>query len=461
MIGLADIEVAHWRWSPINRIKAVCLLLLGGLVLSGSLVPEAAAQDTQPSRREKLVHYSLYYENFKNKNYESARSDLLWILEHAPGLPKGDARNYRRAVELYEGLAKRAASKKKRKAYLDTAATYLATAPKKMKRQGIEYAPYAWELRKGRFMERHQQQSFSEVKGLKTSIAHYRNAFELAPEEVDPYYIQRVLQAYLRENELQKALEFARIVEKKRGYDKDVAKIVSRVREQVFGKNPQAQIAYLERQAEAHPDSTRLLTELFNAYAERGNVRKASRIAERLMKAEPPAGTVRKIAQMRLENGRPKAAVKAYNRAIKQEAQLKAQDYFNLGTAYQKIGKLPKAREMYRKAIKRKEDFGRAYIVIGDLYVQAVNQCSGGEIGRTDRAVYWAAVDKYRKAKQVDPSVAARTNRKIETYRKVFPTKEDIFYRSAWKTGASLTIDDGCYSWIEETTTVRPAPSSG
>ncbi|MFB6230731.1 MAG: tetratricopeptide repeat protein, partial [Salinibacter sp.] len=248
-------------------------------------MPRAAAQDTQPTRREKLVHYSLYYENFKNKNYKSARSDLLWILEHAPGLPEGDARNYRRAVKLYEGLAKRATSKQKRKAYLDTAATYLATAPKKMNRQGIEYAPYAWQLRKGRFLARHQQQSFSDVEGLKTSIAHYRNAFELSPRKVNPYYIQRVLQAYLEENKLQKALKFARTVEKKRGYDKAVAKIVSRVREQVFGKNPQARIAYLERQAKAHPDSTRLLTELFNAYAERGNVQKASKLAERLMKA--------------------------------------------------------------------------------------------------------------------------------------------------------------------------------
>lgn len=346
------------------------------------------------------------------------------------------------------------------KHYLDTAATYLATAPKKMKRQGIEYAPYGWELRKGRFLERHQQQSFSEMKGLATSIAHYRNAFELAPEEVDPYYIQRVLQAYLEENKLQKALKFARTVEKKRGYEKDIAKIVSRVREQVFGKNPQAQIAYLERQAEAYPDSTRLLTELFNAYAERGNVQKASKLADRLMKADPPAGTVRQIAQMRLEDGRPKAAVEAYNRVIKQGAQLEAEDYFNLGTAYQKMEQLPKAQEMYRKAIQRTKDFGRAYIAIGDLYVQAVNQCSGGKIRRPDRAVYWAAADKYRKARQVDPSVAARANRKIETYRKVFPTKEDIFYRSAWKTGASFTIDYGCYSWIEERTTVRPAPSS-
>ena len=51
------------------------------------------------------MHYSLYYESFKNDNFENARSDLLWILENAPGLPKNDARNYRRAVKMYEGLA--------------------------------------------------------------------------------------------------------------------------------------------------------------------------------------------------------------------------------------------------------------------------------------------------------------------------------------------------------------------
>ena len=81
------------------------------------------------------MHYSLYYENYKNDNFESARSDLLWILENAPGTPDGDDDNYRRVVNLYVGLAEQASSESERKAYLDTAATHLTSAPEKMKKE--------------------------------------------------------------------------------------------------------------------------------------------------------------------------------------------------------------------------------------------------------------------------------------------------------------------------------------
>jgi hypothetical protein len=59
-------------------------------------------------------------------------------LEHAPGFPKSDQRNYMRAVVLYEILAEQAQSEDQGAAYLDTAATYLTSAVEKMEAQGIE-----------------------------------------------------------------------------------------------------------------------------------------------------------------------------------------------------------------------------------------------------------------------------------------------------------------------------------
>jgi tetratricopeptide (TPR) repeat protein len=447
-------------FAPISRMKLPFVgTLCASLLLLAIFAPSTRAQDSEPSKREKLMHYSLYYESYKNDDFESARSDLLWILENAPGTPDDDDDNYRRVVNLYEGLAEQASDEKTRKAYLDTAATYLASAVDKMEKQGIEYEPYAWERLKGRFVEKHKG-SLPDVKGLKSAPAHYRKAFKLAPKELDPYYIRQILQSYQRNNEQQKALDFANTVEAKRGNDKEVAQMISSIREDIFGKNPQAQIRYLEKQIEQNPDSTQLLTELFDAYNQRGNITKASKLSKRLVKMEPSAETVREIAQMRLEDGRPKAAIKAYDRAVEQGATLKAEDHFNRGTAYQKMGQLAKARQEYRKAIEMKSGFGRAYIAIGDLYARAVNKCSGSEMGRTDRAVYWAAVDKYKQAKEIDPSISSVADSKIQTYREVFPKKQSIFFKDEWKIDGTFTINYGCYSWIGETTTVRPAPSS-
>jgi tetratricopeptide (TPR) repeat protein len=328
-----------------------------------------------------------------------------------------------------------------------------------MKKQDIKFSQYEWELRKGRFLEQHQG-SLPDIEGLKTPVAHYRNAFETAPKKIDPYYLQQIMNLHLQNNELQKALDFANTLEAKRGDNEEVANMISSTREKIFSKNAQAQVAYLEKQVKQNPDSTQLLTELFNAYNQQGNVAKASELSKRLLKMGPPAETVREIAQMRLEDGRPEAALKAYARAVEQGAELTAEDHFNRGTAYQKMGQLAKARQEFQKAIEMRKDFGRAYIAIGDLYARAVNECSGNEMSRGDKAVYWAVVDKYQQAKQVDSSISSVANGKIQTYRKVFPTKEDIFYRSDWEQGGSYAIDEGCYSWIGETTSVRPAPSS-
>lgn len=446
-----------------NRILRTKLFLIGAFCMSLLLLavvpPPAQAQDSEPSKQEKLMHYSLYYESYKNDNFKSARSDLLWILEHAPGTPDGDDDNYRRVVKLYEGLAEQASDEEKRRAYLDTAATHLTSAVEKMEDQGLEYSPYEWERLKGRFVESHEG-SVPDVEGLKAAAVHYRKAFELAPKELDPYYIQQVLKSYKESNDIQKALDFANTVEAKRGDDEEVANMVSSVREDVFGKNLQAKIKYLEKQVDQNPDSTKLVTDLFDAYNQQGNVSKASELSKRLMKMNPSAETVREVAQMRLEDGRPKAALKAYDRAVEQGANLKAEDHFNRGTAYQKMNQLAKARQEFRKAIEMRDEFGRAYIAIGDLYARAVNECSGSEMKRSDKAVYWAAVDKYQQAKQIDSSVSSIANSKIRTYRKVFPTKEDIFYREGWEQGGTITVDYSCYSWIGETTTVRPAPSS-
>ncbi len=434
-------------------------MLLSFLMPLSLMAQPAQAQDSGPSEQQKAMHYSLYWESFKNDNFQSAKGDLEWIIENAPDFPEGDARNIRRHYELYEGLAKEAETEDQRLAYLDTAATLLATATERMDKHGIDYTQYKWELKKGRFLEEHQDALPKlSTESLKDPKTHYRKAFEQAPHKVDPYYIQQVLRGYLNQNQQEKALAFANLVEEKCDRDDELSKILSSVRNDIFGKNPQAKVNYLQNQLEAHPDSADIMLELFDAYVQQGNVSKASEIAPKLMKTNPPAETVREIANMRLENGRSKKALEAYERAAKQGAELKAKDYLNRGNAYKQMGEFTKARSEFRKAIDMKPDFGQAYAAIGDLYTEAVSNCSGSELGRKDKAVYWAAVDKYQQAIEADSTIASVVENKIKSYRDVFPSQEDIFYREDWDKGDSFTIDYGCYSWIGETTTVRQAP---
>ena len=80
---------------------------------------------------------------------------------------------------------------------------------------------------------------------------------------------------------------------------------------------------------------------------------------------------------------------------------------------------------------------------------------SASEIGSGDfegRVAYWAAVDKFERAKQIDPSVAGRANELIRTYTPHFPTRENIFFND-YAEGQSYTVG----GWINEVTTIRAA----
>jgi tetratricopeptide (TPR) repeat protein len=236
--------------------------------------------------------------------------------------------------------------------------------------------------------------------------------------------------------------------------------VVNQYRQQVFGRNPQARISFLESKLEESPDDPQIMADLFELYMNQGQRAKAEQLSDQLLEMSPSLEVYRQVAEMRLEDGRSQEAFDLYQTAEEEASEpLTAQDYFNMGEAQQQLGNLPEARQYYRQAINQDSSFGQAYIAIGDLYAQAVSECGGSEMGRGDKAVYWAAVDMYQQAKSADSSVASTADSKINTYQKYFPTAEDIFYRDDMEEGQSFQINYECYSWINETTTVRKAVS--
>ncbi len=121
--------------------------------------------------------------------------------------------------------------------------------------------------------------------------------------------------------------------------------------------------------------------------------------------------------------------------------------YRNLGMCYQNMGSMGRARDIFKRAAQVDPTNGEPYILIGLLYAESSKQFSG-EI--ESRAVYWAAVDKFVKAKNMDPSVASRANSYIATYSQYFPSMETIFFND-YSEGQSFNVG----GWIGETTTIR------
>ena len=116
---------------------------------------------------------------------------------------------------------------------------------------------------------------------------------------------------------------------------------------------------------------------------------------------------------------------------------------------YGQLKNYSKSRQYARKALEMRPNWGEPYVLIGKLYASSGPLCGPGR-GFMSQRVVWVAIDKWNKAKSVDPSVADEANKLIGQYRKYMPDVEDLFSRSL-KEGQTYTVD----CWINEKTKVR------
>ncbi len=168
-----------------------------------------------------------------------------------------------------------------------------------------------------------------------------------------------------------------------------------------------------------------------------------------LHKQEPSSLSASSLAIMAMGKEEYEVAYDYFTQAIEMETdnERKAEYHYSLGIIGNKLKKLSDARQHALEAAKLKPGWGEPYILIGNLYANSLNICSDLDL---PKAVFWVAVDKFYKAKQVDPSVADKANDLIKTYSEYFPNKEEAFFYNIID-GSSYTV--GC--WINETTNVR------
>ena len=121
---------------------------------------------------------------------------------------------------------------------------------------------------------------------------------------------------------------------------------------------------------------------------------------------------------------------------------------------YDNLKSYAQARQYLRKSLEYKPDQGRCYLVWGLCYVSSTPYSKeeyGAKAAILNKTVYWVGVDKFVKAKQVDPSVADDANKLISMYSKYFPSKEERFDLPAEFSGSTFTVG----GWIGETTNIR------
>ena len=170
-----------------------------------------------------------------------------------------------------------------------------------------------------------------------------------------------------------------------------------------------------------------------------------------LHKLEPSPESAYLIGKMLMIQQRFKEAVPYMEEATQMENIEKRDDAFVfLARIFRATGNYAKARKMAIEATKINTTDGAPYVLIGDMYAATAKDCGTDDLTR--KVAYWAAVDKYAKAKRVDSSLTESMNKLINTYTAYFPPTELLFFH-ALKEGDTYTV--GC--WINEVTKIRAA----
>ena len=167
---------------------------------------------------------------------------------------------------------------------------------------------------------------------------------------------------------------------------------------------------------------------------------------------EPTAESAVGLAKQAVKKKDYDTAIKRFEEAIglETDANTKAEDYYMMALLEYEQNKYTKAREDCRKAVELNPNYGAPYMLIGNMYASTAKSVYPSDPVLM-RAVYYAAIDKFSKAKQVDPSCAEEANKLIGSYSAHLPSTEEVFMHPDLEKGKPFTIG----GWIGETVTVR------
>ncbi len=172
--------------------------------------------------------------------------------------------------------------------------------------------------------------------------------------------------------------------------------------------------------------------------------------ATKLHELEPTASSAYDMGNTSLAKKNYPEAINYFNQAIDlvEDESIKASYYLKLAYAFQMTKSYSKARSAATKASELKPDWGQPYLIIGDIYASSASSCGSSTLEQ--RSVYWVAVDAYSKAKSLDNLLAEKANKRIATWSKHFPSKEDCIWEDLEE---GTTYKVGC--WIGRSTRVR------
>lgn len=400
-----------------------------------------------------VQNLSLYIEYFKQENYNDA---VMGWRQAAVLCPKATESLWTNGIKIYEELADDADDEVKENALLDTMFWAYDQRIEHFGKEGYVLGRKGSDLLK--YRKDNPQLAFDALS----------KSLELQGNEMEPgasIYLYKSAYDLYRDGKAEKSILFdlysslADIIDYNlANQSNDRMKVAYESAQdnidKLFGSVAECPdlLEIYTPKFEATPTDEKLLRQILKVMDKRDCTEEDLylKVAEKLYAIDPSPEASYAIANGYAKKKNYISASEYYSKTFEstEDAELKMKALDKGARVALALGQASKAKSLAMKMLSLNSNSGDAYIIIGDAYVASKSDCGGNDC--SSRAVYWAAVDKYAKAKSVDPSATEEAQKKINIYSEQFPKKEDCFFHGI-NEGTTFTFD----CWIGETTTVR------
>ncbi len=440
-----------------GKIMKKLIVLVLGLYLGGesTLMAQTVESKSDIDTMEVMKEVSIYTEFVKQKNFGDALPAWRYVYTHAPAF---QLNTYLRGEDIMIGIYQST----KNHAYIDT---LMMLYDNWIKYFGNQRYSEGYILgKKGASLYRFGRPG---DETLKEAYGYMRKSFDLEgarTNEVTAQMLFHVAGEMLKKEFLAKDqyidlyTQLSACIEegiKNGGRTKDRLVAAKERVDAMFYESGAADCATLNRlltvRYEANKADTTVLKEIVSLLrrSECVDLPLYATVTEELYRMNPSGEAAYSLAIMFLRR-QDFAKTETYLReaiAKSKDGPAKADYCLRLAQVNLSKGQLQEAKRNASETLRMNPNLGQALIVIGKAYGLY------RDYGKDDfehRMVFWVAVDKFQRAKQVDPGVAAEAGKLIDEYSQHFPSKDDAFFRGI-KPGDTVKLGD----WINETTIAR------
>lgn len=397
-----------------------------------------------------ITHISLYQGYYGQKAYDEAMDSWKYLIFNAP---KSSENLYIRGAKMYKTLAKTATGELKN-SYRDTIFALhdarihcFGTSARKEQNRTFDWYSYR---------KRGNEKLILDM--FANTYDSYKKSGKPVSSKLIKYYIDMAVYADKKAKVItaddvlgifEKTTEVvdANISGKKGVEYANAQKSINEVLDKGSYLNCENIVPMTEKMYRANPDDAATIKKAYKKL-KAGSCHDSPlflEVATKMLTVQPSVALFKYLAIKEKKAGNFSKSIEYLNGAIdlSDDSSEKISFLTQIANAYYKKGSYGKAREYANKVLAMNPNSGKAYIIIGKTY--AVIKCNDKIAG----ANYWAAVDKFQKAKSVDSSVSSQAQKLINSYSKHFPETSQIFMVGL-KVGSSYKV--GC---LGVSTTVR------